>query len=73
MEFFNLICMVNFGTLQIADKVFGHTLWKDEPKLTEPWMNYPLHPLQEQEPAGDRQWIQHFAVLQVLQNFSVLD
>lgn len=52
--------------IQVADKVFGFTLWKSQPNLGDVWMNYPLHPLQEQEPAGDRQWIQHFPVLQVL-------
>ena len=51
--------------VQVADKVFGFTLWKEEVNLSDVWMNYPLHPLQEQEPAGDRQWIEHFPVLQV--------
>lgn len=51
--------------MQVADKVFGFTLWKEQVNLSDVWMSYPLHPLQEQEPAGDRQWIEHFPVLQV--------
>lgn len=57
------------GGIEVADKVFGLTLWKQEANLADVWMNYPLHPLQEQEPAGDRQWIEHFPVLQKLTEF----
>ncbi|KAK3926456.1 Ribonuclease 3 [Frankliniella fusca] len=57
------------GGIEVADKVFGSTLWKEQINLADVWMNYALHPLQEQEPAGDRQWIEHFPVLQKLTEF----
>lgn len=57
------------GGIEVADKVFGSTLWKEQMSLVDVWMNYALHPLQEQEPAGDRQWIEHFPVLQKLTEF----
>lgn len=63
------------GGIDIADRVFGETLFKaekeggagadDEDTLTQIWVNYPKHPLQEQEPLGDRQWIERFELLQV--------
>lgn len=33
------------------------------------WVNYPPHPLQEQEPLGDRKWIESYPVLADLTNF----
>lgn len=55
----------NILSFQVADKVFGTTLYKAEQKCEEEWFNTPLHPLQEQEPLGDRKWIADFEVLQV--------
>lgn len=52
------------------DAVFGKTLFKSDTfKLTEIWFNLPRHPLQEQEPNGDRHWIKEFPLLQKLQEF----
>jgi ribonuclease-3 len=50
---------------QVADKVFAETLFKNDPDLLDVWVNYPPHPLQEQEPLGDRKWIPSFELLQV--------
>ncbi|XP_014213264.1 ribonuclease 3 isoform X2 [Copidosoma floridanum] len=57
------------GGIKIADTVFGDTLFKDESQLLNIWVNYPRHPLQEQEPTGDRQWIPSFELLQKLTKF----
>ncbi|XP_076653861.1 ribonuclease 3 drosha [Halictus rubicundus] len=57
------------GGIEVADRVFGETLFKDEEDLIKVWVNYPKHPLQEQEPTGDRQWIPRFELLQKLTKF----
>nr|XP_033322157.1 ribonuclease 3 [Megalopta genalis] len=57
------------GGIEVADRVFGETLFKDEEDLMKVWVNYPKHPLQEQEPTGDRQWIPSFELLQKLTKF----
>ncbi|XP_034951139.1 ribonuclease 3 [Chelonus insularis] len=57
------------GGVTVADRVFGETLFKDEENLALVWVNYPKHPLQEQEPTGDRQWIPSFELLQKLTKF----
>lgn len=57
------------GGIEVADRVFGETLFKDEDDLGKVWVNYPRHPLQEQEPTGDRQWIPSFELLQKLTKF----
>ncbi|KAF5287701.1 hypothetical protein FQA39_LY15801 [Lamprigera yunnana] len=57
------------GGIEVADKVFSKTLFKVEPDLHEVWMNIPRHPLQEQEPSGDRHWIEKFELLQKLTQF----
>ncbi|GBM59677.1 Ribonuclease 3 [Araneus ventricosus] len=56
------------GGIEVADKVFSSTLFP-EPELQEVWKNYPLHPLQEQEPDGDRKWIESVPLLQNLRKF----
>lgn len=53
------------GGIEVADRVFGETLFMDEENLSQVWVHYPKHPLQEQEPTGDRQWIPSFELLQV--------
>jgi hypothetical protein len=58
------------GIIQIADKVFAETLFKQDPDLLDVWVNYPPHPLQEQEPLGDRKWIPSFELLQVSTSLS---
>lgn len=57
------------GGIEIADKVFAETLFKQDPDLLDVWVNYPPHPLQEQEPLGDRKWIPSFELLQNLTKF----
>ena len=46
-------------------QVFSRTLYMDDDHLLSIWQNYPPHPLQEQEPQGDRKWIDKFPRLQV--------
>ncbi|XP_069695951.1 ribonuclease 3 isoform X4 [Periplaneta americana] len=57
------------GGIEVADKVFAETLFKQDPDLLDVWVNYPPHPLQEQEPLGDRKWIPSFELLQNLTKF----
>ncbi|XP_015126931.1 ribonuclease 3 [Diachasma alloeum] len=57
------------GGIEVADRVFGETLFQNECDLLSVWVNYPRHPLQEQEPTGDRQWISSFEFLQKLTKF----
>ncbi|NP_001101125.2 ribonuclease 3 isoform X1 [Rattus norvegicus] len=56
------------GTLEEAKQLFGRLLFND-PDLREVWLNYPLHPLQLQEPNTDRQLIETSPVLQKLTEF----
>lgn len=56
------------ANINIADKVFSIALM-DDSELKEIWDNYPPHPLQEQEPLGDRQWIERFELLKNLKQF----
>lgn len=57
----NMVCYVMFkkksfitcggslfldGGIDVADKVFGEALFKDEPAMLDVWVNVPLHPLQ---------------------------
>ncbi|VVC31592.1 Hypothetical protein CINCED_3A011879 [Cinara cedri] len=57
------------GGIEVADRVFGETFFKDSPKYLEIWVNYPKHPLQQQEPKGDRKWIKTLPLLQRLTCF----
>nr|AVK59427.1 Drosha-PA [Diabrotica virgifera] len=57
------------GKIEIADMVFSATYFHDKPELFEVWANLPPHPLQEQEPLGDRKWIEKFDILQNLVKF----
>lgn len=57
------------GGINEADKVFGYALFQEDENLREIWENYPPHPLQEQEPLGDRQWIETYDMLKNLANF----
>ncbi|XP_025422568.1 ribonuclease 3 [Sipha flava] len=57
------------GGIEVADRVFGKTFYKDSPELLDIWVNYPKHPLQEQEPDGDRKWIKTLPLLQKLTKF----
>lgn len=53
----------------MGDKVFCATFFHNRPDLYDVWVNIPPHPLQEQEPLGDRQWIDKFEILQNLVKF----
>ncbi|XP_045599544.2 ribonuclease 3 [Procambarus clarkii] len=55
--------------IEEADKVLSSTLFKDEDVLHSIWVNYPPHPIQEQEPEGDRKWIKAFPILTKLVKF----
>ncbi|KAF6215586.1 hypothetical protein GE061_010342 [Apolygus lucorum] len=57
------------GNIEAADKVFGESLFKESSVHLAVWVDYPQHPLQEQEPNGDRQWISKFKILQDLTVF----
>lgn len=56
------------GGINVADKVFSIAFHEDL-ELKAIWDNYPRHPLQLQEPEGDRRWIPKFEFLQKLTTF----
>lgn len=53
------------GGIDLADKVFAETLFKDEDKYLNIWRDLPLHVLQEDEPGSDRHWVESSPTLQV--------
>lgn len=57
------------GGIHVADKVFAFALFMEDDKLRYTWENYPPHPIQEQEPLGDRQWIESYDMLKNLTKF----
>ncbi|KAL7304048.1 hypothetical protein TKK_0003512 [Trichogramma kaykai] len=57
------------GGIEVADRIFGEALFQNEDDMLNTWANYPKHPLQEQEPLGDRQWIGNYELLQKLTKF----
>lgn len=57
------------GGISVTDEVFRNALFREDPQLREIWQNYPKHPLQEQEPLGDRNYIGSYLVLQELTKF----
>lgn len=54
--------------INVADRVFCETLFS-KPELRDVWKNLPPHPLQEQEPEGDRKWIEVVPLLKELHEF----
>ena len=55
--------------LEAADKVFGRLIFGMDPSdcsLYRVWCRVPSHPLQSEEPNGDRHWIEKSPVLQRL-------
>lgn len=54
--------------IKVADEVFSGTLFSEQ-DLLDVWTNYPPHPLQEQEPEGDRKWIESVPLLKKLSEF----
>ncbi|XP_037945505.1 ribonuclease 3 isoform X3 [Teleopsis dalmanni] len=57
------------GGIHVADNVFMNALFMENDQLREVWKNLPEHPLQEQEPLGDRSRISTYPVLQELTKF----
>ncbi|XP_047476126.1 ribonuclease 3-like isoform X1 [Penaeus chinensis] len=55
--------------IEEADSVLSSTLFKGEDLLHNIWVNYPPHPIQMQEPQGDRKWIKSFPILTNLSKF----
>ena len=51
-----------------ADQILARCLFPED-HLFNIWMNLPRHPLQEQEPNGDRRWIQQVKALEKLTEF----
>ncbi len=54
------------GGIIEADRIFGKTLFGHDETLYKTWAELKHHPLQAQEPAGDRHWISTYPILQVL-------
>ncbi|XP_074603919.1 ribonuclease 3 drosha [Brevipalpus obovatus] len=57
------------GEIDVADKVFSNTLFGDRPELYDVWVNYPKHPIQQQEPNGDRHFLATVPRLKELHEF----
>ncbi|XP_001843599.2 ribonuclease 3 [Culex quinquefasciatus] len=57
------------GGIETADRVFAYALFQEDDSLRKIWINYPPHPLQEQEPLGDRHHIESFEMLKTLTKF----
>uniref|UniRef100_A0A182NUA6 Ribonuclease 3 n=1 Tax=Anopheles dirus TaxID=7168 RepID=A0A182NUA6_9DIPT len=57
------------GGIEVADRVFAYALFQEDDTLRGIWVNYPSHPLQEQEPVGDRHHIDSFEMLKTLTRF----
>ena len=57
------------GGIDITDRVFSDAMFGSDSDLFETWVDLPKHPLQTQEPEGDRHWIPKFPVLQKLTEF----
>lgn len=53
------------GTINDADQIFAEALFGSDKELHETWVNLEHHPLQRQEPDGDRHWIDTYPVLKV--------
>jgi len=60
------------GGIDLADRVFGDAMFGAEPDLWSTWKDLPHHPLQTQEPGGDRHWVQTFPVLKKMVEFEEL-
>lgn len=57
------------GGIEVGDKVFATALFLEDAALKETWDTIPPHPLQDQEPMGDRQWIESYELLKNLTRF----
>ncbi|XP_041368618.1 ribonuclease 3-like isoform X2 [Gigantopelta aegis] len=56
------------GGVELTDRIFTHCLFEED-KLLSTWSELPLHPLQEDEPNGDRHWQENSPILQKLATF----
>ncbi|XP_021349627.1 ribonuclease 3-like [Mizuhopecten yessoensis] len=54
--------------IELAGRIYCQTLFDDD-RLVKTWRELALHPLQEEEPNGDRQWLESSPALQKLLNF----
>uniref|UniRef100_A0A915I4F1 RNA-binding protein 42 n=1 Tax=Romanomermis culicivorax TaxID=13658 RepID=A0A915I4F1_ROMCU len=59
------------GGIDVADRIFGNILFKldEEPDTNYVWFNLPKHALQQQEPDGDRHWVEQVEALRNLEDF----
>ncbi|ELT91975.1 hypothetical protein CAPTEDRAFT_165112 [Capitella teleta] len=57
------------GGIDVADRVFADALFGEDNALFQAWTNLPQHPLQEDEPDGDRHWLTHSLHLQKVAKF----
>ncbi|XP_055639954.1 ribonuclease 3 [Toxorhynchites rutilus septentrionalis] len=57
------------GGIEMGDRVFAYALFQEDENLRNIWVNYPPHPLQEQEPLGDRHHVESFEMLKTLTKF----
>lgn len=55
--------------LTVADKVLANVLFGDDPELLYKWVHYPKHPIQLQNPDGDRHIIEGIPLLKRLTEF----
>lgn len=53
------------GGIKIPDRVFGETVYGHNQQLLDVWQKYPPHVIQQQEPEGDRHWIEKMDFLKV--------
>lgn len=57
------------GGINLADTVFAEAMFGSENDLWETWKDLSPHPLQTQEPGGDRHWIETYPVLKKMEEF----
>ena len=55
--------------LEVADRVLANVLFDEDQNLLKRWVNYPKHPLQQQNPDGDRHLIETIPLLKRLAMF----
>lgn len=57
------------GGIEAVDEIFAKALFGSDPELHQVWTNLTHHPLQIQEPKGDRHWIPKYPILKKLAEF----
>lgn len=58
--------------LEEADRVLSNVLFDDDENLLKKWTNYPRHPIQQQNPDGDRHLIKGSPLLERLTQFEAM-